>query len=673
MWNRSGRSSALDRAEALLSAKRRKGDGRSSTLLDGSAKTQGSLVGSFKTRSALPNTHTWFSDVPDLSSDSTASAHGAEDDRAAEAKEQHGTKTESSKDIRPQRSPGGGSKFLKKAPKPTESSRSPVSRNQTHQRLEPRYTSSLIGGSQAAALNRLSEIEKHVSRHKQILEETRQPIKAAPNLASESRMLETAATTSTEASEQLSAHSSSDQSQKKRFLKKKAAECTNPAAAALISSDGGGLSRTRSTYPVVLKTKSVRVKSAVSLESDEEDMKILLGDSVDSTDGRTSGSKRTLPKKCLEKELNSPSQRVQSPGPATAGHPDTSPPPSTASPSRPSSPFRFAGQAQVHFSPTVRSPSPSPLQVSPSLSKGTSSPLQAGSPHESLLFLSGQGEVFSLEELDPARPASEDTLSQMGSVSSSDFNINLMTLDEPLAARAAFTSETFGNKPSPSKHVRPVSGSQPEHQQEEQGEDMLHYQSDFESDSSIGEVSEHTRGDGDEDEVPSEVASPSDGSQERTKDDHTVSDSSCSSFSQTSNHNHRKSRFHRPSRTPTSARKALKDAASQTQPAPPAHSARLSPGAATLDLALSQLYLTPPSVVTHTISPERLEALSSFSPVLLALNEMLKQQLNMTRRVINQSDHLHSRLLQSLDPPNYKYTTLEDTIQNFHRHRTHKP
>lgn len=111
-------------------------------------------------------------------------------------------------------------------------------------------------------------------------------------------MLETAATTSTEASEQLSAHSSSDQSQKKkRFLKKKATECTNPAAPALISSDGGGLSRTRSTYPVVLKTKSVKVKSAVSLESDEEDMKILLGDTVDSTDGRTSGPKRTLPKK----------------------------------------------------------------------------------------------------------------------------------------------------------------------------------------------------------------------------------------------------------------------------------------------------------------------------------------------------------------------------------------
>lgn len=91
-------------------------------------------------------------------------------------------------------------------------------------------------------------------------------------------------------------------------------------------------------------------------------------------------------------ELNSPNERVQSPGPATAEHPDTSPPPAP----------------QVHFSPSVLSPSPPPLPLSPLLSKRT------GSPHESLLSLSGRGEVFSVEELGPA----EAQLSQTGSVSS---------------------------------------------------------------------------------------------------------------------------------------------------------------------------------------------------------------------------------------------------------------
>lgn len=52
-----------------------------------------SLQGSFKARSAP---HTLLSDVPDLSSEDTASEHRADDDRAAEAEQIHGTEMESS-------------------------------------------------------------------------------------------------------------------------------------------------------------------------------------------------------------------------------------------------------------------------------------------------------------------------------------------------------------------------------------------------------------------------------------------------------------------------------------------------------------------------------------------------------------------------------------------------
>lgn len=45
---------------------------------------------------------------------------------------------------------------------------------------------------------------------------------------------------------------------------------------------------------------------------------------------------------------------------------------------------------------------------------------------------------------------------------------------------------------------------------------------------------------------------------------------------------------------------------------------------------------------------------------------MLKQQLAMTRRFIESSSHRHSSLVQSLGPPNYRYTTLEDTKEVKH-------
>lgn len=153
--------------------------------------------------------------------------------------------------------------------------------------------SSLSSGSQAAALNRLSEIEKRVNSRRQAIKETRQATKSAPDLTSDLRASVTVVDTArlAEASEQLSAHSSSDRSQENRFLKKKAVG--SAAAVDPIFSDGSGQSRTRATDPVGLKPKPARVTRAVSLDSDEEDMRKLLGDTMDSTDYSSSGPKIT--------------------------------------------------------------------------------------------------------------------------------------------------------------------------------------------------------------------------------------------------------------------------------------------------------------------------------------------------------------------------------------------
>lgn len=149
-----------------------------------------------------------------------------------------------------------------------------------------RNISSTLRGSQTAALHRLAEIESRIRSHKQ----TGQGTRPAENLKSNLGMSVPSALQSLEASVQLSAQSSSDHSLGgKRFLKKnKSANVINSNTADARSPDVGFRPKSRAAdrpvpVPSVgLGTKSVRVISGVSLESDEEDMRRLLGDSPDS-------------------------------------------------------------------------------------------------------------------------------------------------------------------------------------------------------------------------------------------------------------------------------------------------------------------------------------------------------------------------------------------------------
>lgn len=112
--------------------------------------------------------------------------------------------------------------------------------------------------------------------------------------------------------------------------------------------------------------------------------------------------------------LSRSSRRIHSTPPPVSVRPssssNTAPPRSPASPPHRSSPFRFTGQAQARFSPSMLSPSPPP-SVSPS-------PHRAESPQRSLSSMSGHEEVLSLEELFPVGPGSEDPHSEMSLASS---------------------------------------------------------------------------------------------------------------------------------------------------------------------------------------------------------------------------------------------------------------
>ncbi|XP_078115592.1 uncharacterized protein C19orf44 homolog isoform X2 [Sander vitreus] len=706
MWKRGGRSFALDRAQALLSAKRNSRVGVKS--VQGATVHTGAVGEAVKTRFSSSNTHPSFSDLSDLSSVSSAPEHGADTLGSAAAKTQR-REGDSTKDLRPQSSlGGGGSRFLKKAPPPaTNSSQSPVSKSQMQQVPKHRNVSSSQQGSQTAALSRLAQVESHIHSGKQVQEHTRQGQKPAENLTSDVGISPPPPVThSLEDPVQLSAQSSSDTSLKgKRFLKNVTTVAVNNGNTADArppkEADFGVRSKSRAADAVVasggLETKSIRAVSGVSLEIDEEDRKKLLGDSLDSIDNNFLIPRRPSFIRRADKLLSKSSQKVySSPPPATippSSSPNTAPAHSPASPSRHSSPFRFIGQAQAHFSPSVLSLSPSPPCVSPSPPLRLNSNHRMGSPQRSLSSMSGRGEVLSLEELFLVGPGSEDPHSDMSAVTSEDFKINVVTLDDLVPATLEFTEETPG-KEREVKHSVPLPGSPNRHQQqlrykekekkEEQQEGALDYQSDFESDSrteskySVNQISEHLQEDGDEEKVVLEVREEdSDVSCERTEDNYssTFSDTSRSCTSQTPDHSQthrsRDSRFSvshdslnltRKSRRHASTRMVLKEAEVQTQPIPLALT--WPAGMATLSPAVGITYMDPTPMVAHTLSAEMVEALSTFNPAVFALNEMLKQQLAMTRCFIERGRHRHFSLVQGLGPPNYRYTMLEDTKED---------
>ncbi|XP_034736307.1 uncharacterized protein C19orf44 homolog isoform X2 [Etheostoma cragini] len=702
MWKRGGRSFALDRAQVLLSAKRNS-RGRVQSVQVTTVHTR-----AVKNRFSSLNTHPSLSDLSDLSSVSSAPEHVADTLDSADAKTQR--RDDSTKDLRPQSSLGGvGSRFLKKA-LATNSRHSPISKSHMQQVPKHRNASSSQQGSQTAALRRLVHIESHIHSGMQVQEHARHGQKSVENLTSDVGISPPPVAHSLEAPVQFSAKSSSDKSLKgKRFLKNVTSVAVDSSitTAARPPNEADFCVRSIAGDAVVtsggLEKKSVRVVSGVSLESDEEDIQKLLGGSLDSIDNNFSIPGRCSFRRRADELLSKSSQKAySSPLPATlspSSSPNTATPHSPASPSRHSSPFRFLGQTQAHFSPSVLSVSSSPSCVSPSPPL-SNSPHRGGSPQRSLLSMSCHDEVLSLEELFVG-PDSEYPHSEISAVTSEDFKINVMTLDDLVPATLELTEETPGKEREVKQSTR-LFGSPNRHQQqlrynekekkEEQQEGALDYQKDFESENkteskySVNQISEHLQEDGDEEKVVPEVREEdSDVSCERTEDNYlsTFSDTGRSYTSQSLDHCNtcrcRDSKFSvshdswsltRKSRRHASTRKVLKEAEVQTQPIQLALTRPA--GMATLSPAMGITYLDHTPVVAHTLSAEMVEALSTFDPAVFTLNEMLKQQLAMTRCFIERGRHLHSSLVQSLGPPNYRYNMLEDTKEYICKHRPPK-
>lgn len=620
MWKQRdnfNRSSALDRAMAQLAAKRVSSAGGGSQInVNDLPRTNTSL------KSLLPRGHTDFQDLSDISSKGGSSEvhnYGVAPSKAS---------LDSDLPLADKSVVGGGSRFLKKN---STGVTDRLSSAPSSQRLSMEESSWIPQRrSQSAALNRLAQFEQRFKHRKEVsYGQTSSPDPPSPQEAPQS------------------AHSSSDLSMKGvRFLKKK------------VTSSVPEESKQSHAPEILAKATPLKVSSkGVSLDSDEEDMKRLLGGSLNS-----STESPGLTKKSYKKNTRKTPTTLQDTETFRQRIPR---PPS----SELASPIHSLRSVSI-----VYSPSPSPPNIhSPSR---RSPKVRFLRPSQSRSSASVNNEIRSLEEL---FTDTDDTISEK-SAASGGFKLNVMTLDdlipaEPVISKIQAGVASRGDNAADNASECTLDDIFPEE------EAAVQYESDFESDvkseatdQSVSVIPEHLT----DDEKASEDAD--DQSEDRSHHQH---------FSQRDRHSHtdpsetdsRKSfeshdgrsqeTFSSYSQSDTNTltsephRNHVKEAAVQTEKG-------AAYGVPSGLNALASTYMDPAPVTRYTVSAETLDALTSQKPAEAALNDMLKQQLALTRSFIESSRQLYGSLLQSLEMPDYKYTTLEDTKEYIRKHRPPK-
>ncbi|XP_059400015.1 uncharacterized protein C19orf44 homolog isoform X3 [Carassius carassius] len=372
-----------------------------------------------------------------------------------------------------------------------------------------------------------------------------------------------------------------------------------------------------------------RKERRISLDSDEQDMRRLLGDSLSLSEGSLQNAARQKSPQPVKKFYKKSSEK--------------------------------------HKVPTHQSLSPPPSRPESHMVRFTEHSVSSETDHS---------EIRSLDDLFPvaAAPDSDDTLSERSAVSD-DFKLNVMTLDDlaPIPFEAAEitqekkeTQASEENRNKKSSNISDVaSPPTPE-------EASFAYESDFESEicsetlQSASEISERLTNKDKDASLISEAQYSSYKSQDG--DDRNLSQSSSSSF-QSDSSSRSTSSYATLTHGPSPDRH-VKEVAVQTQADGLTYT--WSSGMAAVGPSLGMKYVDPTPIASHTVSAEAIESLTAYSPAVFALNDMLRQQLALTTGFIDSTRRHYTSMIESLEPADYKYTTLEDTKEFIRAHRPPK-
>ncbi|XP_077331612.1 uncharacterized protein C19orf44 homolog [Lithobates pipiens] len=447
------------------------------------------------------------------------------------------------------------------------------------------------------------------------------------------------------------------------------------------------------------RTPSVRGSSADKrrvAESEEEEMLQLVGSSVEFSEADEKWLKMPKPPRTPSPPSRLTPRRNLHRSPSALGFFSPRRPPSRFSSRTPSPPShgtpRYPRRTHSLIRFGSRSPSPS---VRSSLTSNSPRPRLG---RRSRTPLSQRSDFKSLDEL-------FSRADDLSSSSSNDFKLNIMSLDE--LAPAAETEEleekmhissipmkSANEKPKERKQALITDHREPSHHKDAKTFMRQKSSSDEESalevhtETNKSDVSKHrhkdrSRSEHYSQERPDETtihsaysedfedSVPSDSELRSSYSSYTLPKSLSFDSSLSSSHSYpQPSQSKQKTQSHITQRVVLRETSVQTNDAEFGYSwpqATIGFGPLAPSIAVE-----PASVVSHVVTPELIEALTTYSPMALALNDMLKQQLLLTRTFVDMARQFYLSTVKSLESESYQYTTLEDTKKYIKQHKSHK-